>query len=200
MHLARELAARGVQVTLLHAQRDLQNAWYLDAIQGKGGDHLYLGQPDFLRQGILLPKHHANFSANIPATTSLQLGSLYLPAAPTAGEAVRKEPGIPSGAPVLLSGSRFISAKAPETQLELFRRVPGAPPDCHFLTAGRGMAEDEEKGGLLRKCGHDAHAHLLGVRSDVRPSLPAPTFFCSPHALRVFPSPSWRPWPLTYQW
>lgn len=78
VNLAGELAGRGVQVTLLHAQKDLRDAWYLDAIQGKGVDLLNVVQPDFLKQGILLSKRHAAFYANIPAPPSVRLGSLYL--------------------------------------------------------------------------------------------------------------------------
>ena len=292
VNLAGELAGRGVQVTLLHAQKDIQADWYLDAIRGKGVELINVVRPDFLRQGILLSKQQADFYASIPAPPSLRLGSLYLagafsllkpdvvhsyldltnciagcaavlagvpahlasfcsldpvtlrsveaelalplyqyllahahphfeacsragvthyarwldispeaiayspngidptvylPAAPDAGEAIRQELGIPSGAPVLLSLSRFIWAKAPETQLEIFRRVLAVRPDCHFLIAGRGMAEDEEMGNLLRTCGPDTHVHLLGVRSDVPALFASADIFLLPSRVEGFP-------------
>lgn len=78
VNLAGELAGRGVQVTLLHAQKDFQAAWYLDAIRDKGVDLINVVRPDFLRQGIQISKQHADFYASIPAPPSQRLGSLYL--------------------------------------------------------------------------------------------------------------------------
>lgn len=78
VNLAGELAARGLQVTLLHTQKDLHAAWYLDALRGKGVAVVHGMRPDFLKQGILLSKQHADFYAGIPAPSSLRLGLLYL--------------------------------------------------------------------------------------------------------------------------
>lgn len=113
--------------------------------------------------------------------------TVYLESPPDAGVAVRRELGIPESAPVLLSLSRFISLKAPEAQLDIFRRVLAVRPDCHFLIAGRGMAEDEEMGELRRKCGPDNHVHLLGVRSDVASLLASADIFLLPSRVESFP-------------
>lgn len=78
VNLAGELAGRGIQVTLLYARKDLQDACYLDTIRGKGVDLINVVQPDFLKRGILLSKQHADFYGDIPAPPSLRLASLYL--------------------------------------------------------------------------------------------------------------------------
>ena len=292
VNLAAELAGRGIRVALLYARKELQDACYLDAIRGKGVDLINVVRPDFLKQGILLSKQHADFYDNIPAPPSLRLASLYLAgafsclkpdvvhsyldltnctagcaavlaevpahlasfcsldpvtlksneaelayplyqyllaharphfeacsragaahyarwldipletityspngldptvylaAAPDAGAAVRKALGIPATAPVLLSLSRFIWAKAPESLLDIFRRVLAARPDCHLLVAGTGMADDEEMGELLRKCGPADHVHLLGVRGDVASLFASADIFLLPSRVESFP-------------
>lgn len=113
--------------------------------------------------------------------------TVYLESAPDAGASVRQELGIPLSAPVLLSLSRFIPAKAPEAQLDIFRRVLAVRPDCHFILAGSGMSEDAEMGELLRSSGPDRHVHLLGVRSDVAALLASADIFLLPSRIESFP-------------
>ena len=293
VHLARELAGRGVKVTLLHAQNDLRESCYLDTIiKEKKVDLINAFSPDFFKEGIRLSKQHEDFFKNVPAPALRRMGIIYLAgafsvlgpnivhsfidvnnctagcavvmagvpghlasfcsldpetaqdgtagltwplyhylldharphfeacsraatehyarwlgipletityspngidpaaylsAAPGAREALRQELGIPVGAPVLLSLSRFVWAKAPEALLDVFRRVVAARPECHFLIAGQGMAEEEEMGELLRKCGPAEHVHLLGVRRDVASLFAAADVFLLPSRVESFP-------------
>lgn len=78
VNLAGELSERRIQVALLYARKDLEDACYLDTIHGKDVDLINVVRPDFLKQGILLSKQHTNFYADIPAPPSLRLASLYL--------------------------------------------------------------------------------------------------------------------------
>lgn len=294
VNLAGELADRGVQVTLLHAQKDFQGAWYLDAIRDKGVDLINVVRPDFLRQGIQLSKQHADFYASIPAPPSLRLGSLYLAAAfsllkpdvvhsyldltnciagcaavladvpvhlasfrsldpvslksneaelayplyqhllaharphfeansrqgaahyarwlgiepgeisyspngfdpsllPPQGvldtpSVLRETLGIPPSAPVLLTLSKCVWAKAPEVMLEVFSRVHAARPDSHFLMAGRGMTDAEEMGDLVRERGLGSHVHLLGARRDVAALMASADVFLLPSRVEGFPN------------
>lgn len=293
VHLARELAERGVRVTLLHAQNDLGQSCYLDTIvKEKKVDIINAFSPDFFKEGIRLSKQHEDFFKNIPAPAHRRMGILYLAgafsflrpdivhsfidvnnctagcavvmagvpghlasfcsldpetaqdgtaeltwplyhylldharphfeacsraatehyarwlgipleaityspngidpttyltAAPDARETLRQEVGIPVAAPVLLSLSRFVWAKAPEALLDIFRRVLAARPGCHFLVAGVGMAENEEMGELLRKYGPANHVHLLGVRRDVASLFAAADVFLLPSRVESFP-------------
>ena len=293
VNLAGELAGRGVRVTLLHVQKELQEAWYLDAIRGKGVELLNVVQPDFLKQGILLSKRHADFYANIPAPPSLRLGVLYLagafsrlkpdivhsyldltnciagcavvlagvphlasfrsldpvthksveaepalplyryllahgrphfeansragamhyarwlgiepgeiayspngfdpsvlrpPSAPAKPPVLRETLGIPPSAPVILTLSRFVWAKAPEAMLEVFARVHAARPESHFLIAGWGMSDAEEMGAMVRDRGLDSHVHLLGVQGDVGALMSSANVFLLPSRVEGFPN------------
>lgn len=78
VNLARELSGRGINVVLLHAQKDLRQAYYLEAIRGTNVEIVYALAPDFLREGILTTKRHARFFHNIPGTRSLRVGILFL--------------------------------------------------------------------------------------------------------------------------
>lgn len=291
-NLAGELADRGVQVTLLHAQKDIQAAWYLDAIRDKGVDLINVVRPDFLRQGILLSKQHADFYTSIPAPPSLRLGSLYLAGAfsllkpdvvhsyldtpnctagcaavladvpvhlasfhnyspatgqfpwealtyplyrylilyarphfeacsraavqdyaqwldiapeaiayapngldptaylmatPEARQTFREAHGIAPDAPVILTLSRFVPYKSPESIVDIYTRVHAQRPDCHFLIAGSGMAENEGMGELVREHGLDTNMHLLGVQSDVASLFASADIFLLPSRLEGFP-------------
>lgn len=294
VNLAGELAGRGIQVALLYARKDLQDAYYLDAIRGKGVDLINVVRTDFLKRGILLSKQHTDFYTNIPAPPSLRLASLYLAGAfsilkpdvvhsyldltnctagcaavlagipvhlasfrsldpvtlksneaepayplyqyllahgrthfeansregaihyarwlniepgaiayspngldpsglrprglPGTPSGVRETLGIPTSAPVLLTLSRFLWAKAPEAMLDIFARVRAARPDSHFLIAGAGMADTEGMGDLVRARGLDSHVHLLGVQRDVGALLSGADVFLLPSRVESFPN------------
>lgn len=292
VNLARELAGRGVQVTLLLAQKDLKSACYLNNLEKTDVKLISVFSPDYFKEGVRLSRLHEDFFQNIPASGQSRMGILYLAGAfsrlrpdivhsyldgnnctagcavvladvrahlaafcsldpatarngmaestyplyrylldrghphfeacsragaehyarwldiapeaivyspngldpsvylgtsQDAGVEVRRELGIPAGAPVLLSLSRFVWAKAPEALLEIFCRVLAARPECHFLVAGTGMADDEEMGELLRKCGPAHHVHLLGVRRHVAPLFAAADVFLLPSRVESFP-------------
>ena len=78
VNLARELAARGLNVVLLHAQKDISRAYYLETLAGSGVEIIFAGTPAFLQAGIRLSRKHAHFYANIPAPGALKMGLLYL--------------------------------------------------------------------------------------------------------------------------
>lgn len=78
VNLAHELAARDVKVILLHAQKDITRAYYLELLEGSGVEVVYAGTPAFLQEGIRLSRRHPDFYAHIPAPGTLKMGILYL--------------------------------------------------------------------------------------------------------------------------
>ena len=292
VHLARELAGRGVDVTLLLAQKDLKSACYLEDLEKTHVKLISVFSPDYFKEGARLSRLHEDFFKNIPASGQLRMGILYLagafsrlrpdivhsyldppnctagcaavladvpahlasfhnyapstghfpeeattyplyrylilhrrpyfeacsragvedyarwldldpeaiayspngidPAAylvPTAraGQAFREAHGIPPDAPVILSLSRFVPYKAPESIVEIYTRVHAHRPHCHFLVAGSGMAEDEGMGTLVRKHGISTNMHLLGIQRDVAALFASADIFLLPSRVEGFP-------------
>lgn len=293
VNLAAELSRRGVRVILLHAQNDLGQACYLDAIRDTAVELVNAFSPDFLKEGMRLSRQHPDFFKDIPAPGQRRMGILYLAGAfsrlrpdvvhsyldvhnctagcaavlagvpahlasfrnldpetcqngmaeltgplyrfllarshtrfeansraggahyarwlhmdpgsisyspngldpaisrtcsPDAARALRKARGIPQKAPLLLTLSRFVWGKAPESMPDIFSRVLAARPDCHYLIAGAGMAEDEGMGALLRERGLAEHVHLLGVQSPVAPLFASADVFLLPSRVEGFPN------------
>lgn len=290
--LAGELADRGLEVLLLHAQKDVQDAPYLHAIQGRRVEVLSALSHDHLQEGIRLSRQYADFFRNIPAPHHLRMEVLYLagafsrlkpdivhsymdipngvagcaavladmpahlaslhnfapstthspweaqayslyryllqhgrphfeacsrasvrdyarwldiapeaiaytpngldPAAylmpdPGAGQAFREAHGIPPTAPVLLTLSRFVPNKAPESIVDIYAHVLRLHPDCHYLVAGSGMAEDMGMGALVRERGLGSQMHLLGIQDDVAPLFSCADVFLLPSRFEGFP-------------
>ena len=291
VNLARELAGRGVQVTLLLAQKDLKSACYLNNLEKTDVSLVSVFSQDYFKEGVRLSRLHEDFFQNIPVSGQYRLGILYLAGAfsrlrpdivhsyldwnnciagcaavladvpahlasfcsldpqtakngmaeltfptyrylldraqphfeacslaavqhyarwldiapeaiacspngldpavylatsPDAADTFRKAQGIPPTAPVVLTLSRFVWAKAPESILDVFARVVALRPDCHCLIGGSGMGEDEEMGALVRERGLDAHIHLLGVQSDVAPLFTSADVFLLPSRVEGF--------------
>lgn len=137
-------------------------------------------------------EHYARW-LNIPpqtiAYTPNGLDTAAYPASPPhPGEALRAELGVPPGAPSVLTCSRFVWGKAPESMLDIFARILAVRPDCHYLIAGSGMAEDGEMGGSVRERGLGDRVHLLGVRSDVGALLSCADVFLLPSRVEGFPN------------
>lgn len=110
------------------------------------------------------------------------------PSSPDAARNIRKTHGIPEGAPIILTLSRFVWGKAPESMPEIFTRVLAARPDCHYLIAGTGMGEDEEMGALIRERGLSGQVRLLGAGNDVAPLLGCADVFLLPSRVEGFPN------------
>ena len=108
--------------------------------------------------------------------------------APDAGRELREAQGIPGKAPLVLTLSRFVWGKAPESMLDIFSRVLAARPDCHYLIAGAGMAQDEGMGAILRESGLAEQVHLLGVRSNVAALFASADVFLLPSRVEGFPN------------
>lgn len=292
VNLAAELWRRDVQVTLLHTQKDLRDAHYLQALRESDVRLVNVMSPDFLKEGVRLAKKNADFFRHIPAPRAVKIGihfltgafsllrpdivhsyldftnctagcgavladvpahlaslhsldpitahqgradliyqlykyllaharpnfeacskagvqhyarwlgiapeaiaytpngidpSVYLSSASQTNNAVRQALHIPESAPILLSLSRFVWEKAPESLPDIFTRVLAARPDCHFLIAGTGMSEDDQMGELFRKCGMTDQVHLLGVRSDVAALFASADIFLLPSRVESFP-------------
>lgn len=293
VNLAGELSRRGVPVILLHAQNDLGQACYLDAIRDTEVELVNAFSPDFLKEGMRLSREHRDFYKDIPAPGERRMGMLYLagafsrlgpdvvhsyldvhnctagcaaalagvpvhlasfrnldpetcqngmaeltlplyrfllarshtrfeansragavhyarwlhmdpgsisyspngfdpapsrPCPPAAAQALREMLGIPPKAPLVLTLSRFVWGKAPESMLDIFSRVLAARPDTHYLIAGSGMAEDEAMGTLLRERSLGTQVHLLGVRSQVAPLFASADAFLLPSRVEGFPN------------
>lgn len=78
VNLAGELARRGLRVTLLHAQKDIRHAHYLEALGESGVAIVNVMSPDFLKEGLRLSPEHADFFEAIPAPHALKMGMLFL--------------------------------------------------------------------------------------------------------------------------
>lgn len=155
---------------------------------------------------FLLARSHTRFEANSRAGAAhyarwlhMDPGSIsYSPngfdpalsrtCSSTATQALREALGIPPKAPLVLTLSRFVWAKAPESMPDIFSRVIAARPDCHYLIAGSGMAEDEEMGALLRERSLAKQVHLLGAQSHVAPLFASADVFLLPSRVESFPN------------
>ncbi|MBD5647000.1 MAG: glycosyltransferase family 4 protein [Desulfovibrio sp.] len=293
VNLACELADRGLQVLVLHIQKDLQDAAYLQDMEGHRVKILDARSQEYLQEGIRLSRLHTDFFKNIPAPHPLRMEMLYLAGAfsrlkpdivhsyqdmpnctagcaailadvpahlasfhsldpatshypwetqtyalyrylllhghphfeacsrasvqryahwldiapeaiaytpngldptaylvptPQAGKAFREAHGIGPDAPVLLTLSRFAPyKKAPESIVDICARVQAQRPDCHFLVAGSGMAEDEGMGALVKERGVGNQMHLLGLQRDVAPLFASSDIFLLPSRVEGFP-------------
>ena len=78
VHLACELADRGLEVIVLHIQKDLQDAPYLQEMKGHRVGILGALSQDHLQLGIRLSRLHADFFKNLPAPRHLRMEMLYL--------------------------------------------------------------------------------------------------------------------------
>lgn len=80
-----------------------------------------------------------------------------------AGRRVRAELGIPAGAPVAGTVTRFMEQKAPADLVAAGRLVVAASPDAHLLVVGDGPLRAEVEAAA----GGQPRIHLLGYRDDV---------------------------------
>lgn len=78
VNLARELAGRGVDVSLLHAQKDVAQAPYLDSLRETGVELVSILSPDHLKEGMRLSRRHADFLRDIPGPTLMRMAVLHL--------------------------------------------------------------------------------------------------------------------------
>ncbi len=90
------------------------------------------------------------------------------------GAEVRRELGIPAGAPLVLQVACFKPQKAPECFVELAARLGGRFPDAHFLLAGDGELRPALE-AARRRAGLEDRLHLPGWRRDVPALLDAAT-------------------------
>ncbi len=93
---------------------------------------------------------------------------------PRGGEAVRREFGIPAGAPLVLQIACFKPQKAPERFVELAAALASRFPDAHFLLVGDGALRGALERGR-RDAALERRLHMPGWRSDVPALLDAAT-------------------------
>ncbi|WP_165078576.1 MULTISPECIES: glycosyltransferase [unclassified Desulfovibrio] len=120
VNLAGELGRRGHHVVLLHAQKDMRQAHYLEALGESGVEIVNVMSPDFLKQGIRLSREHADFFGHIPAPHTLKTGILFL-----AGAFARFRPHVVHSyldAPNCAAGCAAVLAGVP-AHLASFRNV-----------------------------------------------------------------------------
>lgn len=79
------------------------------------------------------------------------------------GERVRRELGIPAGAPVVGTITRLMEQKAPLDFVAAARRVVEAVPDAHVLMVGDGPL----RGAVVAAAAGIQRLHVLGFRTDV---------------------------------
>jgi glycosyltransferase involved in cell wall biosynthesis len=80
-----------------------------------------------------------------------------------AGERVRRELGIPAGAPTVATITRLMDQKAPLDFVAAARRVVEARPDTHVLLVGDGPLRDQVSAAAAGV----PRLYLLGYRTDV---------------------------------
>lgn len=87
---------------------------------------------------------------------------------PDARLAVRRELGLPDGAPVIGLLARFHPQKGHRVFVEAAALLHAHRPDAHFLLAGDGVTiENPELTGWIDAAGLHGRCHLLGRRGDV---------------------------------
>lgn len=120
VNLARELDGRGIHVILLHAQKDVACAHYLEAVRDSGVEIINGLSPAFLKEGIELSRRHTRFFGNIPAPLALKMGILFF-----AGALARIRPDILHSyldGPNCMAGCAAVLAGTP-AHLASFRHV-----------------------------------------------------------------------------
>ena len=90
------------------------------------------------------------------------------------GDEVRRELGIPAGAPLVLQVACFKQQKAPERFVALAEAVGRRFPDAHFVLVGDGALRPEIE-AVRRRAGIEGRLHLPGWRRDVPALLDAAT-------------------------
>jgi glycosyltransferase involved in cell wall biosynthesis len=122
----------------------------------------------------------ANARALAGRTIDVIPNAVAEPDLPSAGERaeVRRELGIPDGAPLILTVGRLVAQKAISDLLHAFARLPATDPAPQLRVVGRGRLEDALAGELTRLRIGD-RARLLGLRSDVPRLLAAADLYVS---------------------
>ena len=95
-------------------------------------------------------------------------------AAHRGGEALRRELGVPSAAPLVVQIVCFKPQKAPERFVEIAARLASRFPAAHFLLVGDGALRRQLE-RLRREAGLEGRLHLPGWRRDVPAILDAAT-------------------------
>lgn len=165
VNLARELSSRGHDVVLLHMQKDIKQAHYLDALRGTRVQLVDAAMPNFLKEGILLSRKQPDFYANIPASRFVKTNIRFL-----AGAFSELKPDIVHSyldLPNCTAGCAAIMAHVP-VHLASFRNVDPEtgkfgwadltlPLYRYILDNGQPHFEANSKTGL------DHYAHWLDV-------------------------------------
>jgi glycosyltransferase involved in cell wall biosynthesis len=101
------------------------------------------------------------------------------PPAPGEREAMRRELGVPEGAPVFAFVARLFDGKGHADALHAFARVTRDVPSARLVIAGDGPLR-EPLSALVHELGLDERALLLGHRRDVPAILTASDVFVHP--------------------
>jgi L-malate glycosyltransferase len=93
-----------------------------------------------------------------------------------AGEAIKRDLGIPNDAPVIGTVAVFRFQKRLDLWLEAAKQILQEKPNCHFIVVGDGPLKSE----IRKKCealrlGH--RVHFVGLQAEVRPYYSAFTIY-----------------------
>lgn len=88
------------------------------------------------------------------------------------GDGVRRELGVPEGAPVVIMVAQWVPWKRHDVFLEAARRVGAGRPECHFVLAGEDHFGDHpELARRIRRAANEpalrGRLHILGQRADM---------------------------------
>ena len=89
------------------------------------------------------------------------------PAGAAAAQELRRELGIPAGAPLFGSVGNLRRVKGHDVLLEAFKQVLRRVPDAHLVVAGANCEPETGLENLWRRLGLRERAHFLGRRLDV---------------------------------
>jgi glycosyltransferase involved in cell wall biosynthesis len=132
-------------------------------------DHFVAVSRRNLEEGVRLGLFEENRASVIRSGIALDAFRAH-----SGGAAVRRELGVPVGAPLVLQVACFKPQKAPERFVALAAALAPRFPDAHFVLAGDGELRPVlEK--LCRRAGLERHLHLPGWRRDVPALLDAAT-------------------------
>lgn len=90
--------------------------------------------------------------------------------------AIRRELGIPPGAPVVGTVGRLSEIKRQDVLIRAFARIRGGVPDAHLILVGDGPLR-QSLGELAGRLGLDARVHFAGFRPHSAPYLRAMDVF-----------------------
>jgi glycosyltransferase involved in cell wall biosynthesis len=175
MYIARDL--NRPQVLHLHckiAVTDARNRYQRQAIERlRMCDHV-VAVSEFVRRCAV-------DAGTQPSRVTTILSGMEMPSPPTPGtrEAVRRELGVPSDAPVVAIVGRLVPTKGQHDTIAAFARIAGRERTAHLVIVGEGTLRPSLEAEAAQS-GFGDRIHFTGRRTDVPQLLAAADVFVHP--------------------